>query len=162
MLLETQEAAAKWRVLTRRHGTHFEWDADAMKTDLMDTLNSVLHFAGWYLEPELVNHGPSRRIEDIVRLIEQIRTHIRQDVASSDFIVFAPQMQDTFNAETMEDVYASRGRTKEGVELVFCATAVGLLQIKKTGQGAGAMLTTAVRKAKVVLKNDLALAECAE
>lgn len=116
----------------------------------------VLQVAGGGVEnvPEPLAGSLRSKADEIARLSAQLRACIGEEVASSDFRVIAPRAGEEFDGVTMDDANASGGAPSVG--RVFCTTGLGLLrrqQMKKSGEEAGDVATTVVRKVKVMLED---------
>lgn len=102
--------------------------------------------------PESLAGSLRGKAGEIARLCVQLRSHIGEDVASSDFGVIAPRAGNPFDGATMDDANASGGQTSVG--RVLCTAGLGLLRrekMKKSGEEAEGVATLVVKKADVML-----------
>jgi hypothetical protein len=127
-------------------------DGEAEKADdlsgVVPLLEAILNLAGCNGDKASGAIGKSyERLAAIGEVVTKLRKAIRVDITSSDLHLLGVSHDTVFDATKMED--EDRSAVPGGV--VFCATALGLEEIEKSGQGGGERQRKILLKPKVTL-----------
>ncbi|KZT05467.1 uncharacterized protein LAESUDRAFT_727113 [Laetiporus sulphureus 93-53] len=146
---ESQSVAGRWRALTRKY---LPQKSRGGRDWIATFSNGLAAFASCILIVAGGNGHISDQIADcistIVRTALTLRTMIGEDIIGSDYFLTVGEAGQTFDKATMEDGFATRGKTPKTGARVLCPSELGLRRVERDGKIAKEVTLV---KAKVVV-----------
>ena len=157
---EPQEVAGRWRALTRKYSKQRLYNGRDLTTDfthqLAERMSAIFIVSGANDGVEIIEQMGLASLESIIRLSLDLQTIIGEKVISGDFEVAVVRVDEVFNPDLMEDLYAEENaqHSSPDHELhVLCTASLGLRHLQKaSGADDSSLVPSLLLKPKVVLE----------